>query len=351
MKNEVATIKKYSREFDNKTLHPLQSWVWGEFRKSSGNEVVRFASMKDKKIEHSYQILIHKIPHTSYKIGTLIKSGPINQGLLGFIKDIAKEYKLIFTKIESAIPTNCGNIEHIKISDSNYTKIMQSNGAVVGKTLFTPTTFWINLTKSEDELLASFSPKTRYNIKLAVKKGVEIAEDGSEKAFQKYIDLTRETVNRQGFYSHTEKYHKLMWKYLHTDMLKNKQEPIARMLTARFKGKIITTWIVFVWNNVLYYPYGASTNRYKNVMANNLMMWEAIKYGKRNGCQLFDLWGREEGKGFTKFKEGYNPTVVTFPQSWDFVTHPVYYLYKIAEFFRWTLLRLYAKLGLSKLRF
>ena len=75
-------------------------------------------------------------------------------------------------------------------------------------------------------------------------------------------------------------------------------------------------------------------------MANNLMMWEAIKLGKKLNLKTFDLWGREEGKGFTKFKEGYNPKVVTFIGTWDLVINkPIYCLYRLTENLRWFLLR------------
>jgi lipid II:glycine glycyltransferase (peptidoglycan interpeptide bridge formation enzyme) len=127
---------------------------------------------------------------------------------------------------------------------------------------------------------------------------------------------------------------------------------IAHLFTATYQNKIITTWILFAWKDFLYYPYGASTEKNKEVMANNLMMWEAIKFGKKLGLTTFDLWGREEGKGFTKFKEGYNPKVIEFLGTWDLVINkPMYKLYKVGEKIRWPALKLAAKLGLSKSSF
>jgi lipid II:glycine glycyltransferase (peptidoglycan interpeptide bridge formation enzyme) len=172
----------------------------------------------------------------------------------------------------------------------------------------------------------------------------------------------RETVERQGFYAHTEKYHRLMWRYLHPtsprlrgaskSQITNHQPSIARLLTAIYNKEIITTWIVFVYKDFLYYPYGASSEKYKNVMANNLMMWEAIRFGKSLGLKTFDLWGREPGKGFTKFKEGYNPQVVEFLGTWDLVIDkPLYYIYRTSEYLRWKLLKIPAKLGLIKPKF
>jgi lipid II:glycine glycyltransferase (peptidoglycan interpeptide bridge formation enzyme) len=142
-----------------------------------------------------------------------------------------------------------------------------------------------------------------------------------------------------------------MWKYLSNKRQVTSNKNIARLLVAKYKGEIITTWIVFVWKDFLYYPYGASSDKHKNVMANNLMMWEAIRYGKKLGLKTFDLWGREPGKGFTKFKEGYNPQVVKFLGTWDLIASPFYYPYRVAEFLRWQYLRTRTKLGLVKLKF
>ena len=82
------------------------------------------------------------------------------------------------------------------------------------------------------------------------------------------------------------------------------------------------------------------------------MMWEAIKLGKKLGLKTFDLWGREEGKGFTKFKEGYNPKVVEFLGTWDLIINKhLYRVYKLAEYVRWPMMKFGARFGLSKHRF
>ena len=293
--------------------HPLQTKEWGGFRKEWGNEV---------EFINNNLIVFSKIPHTKFTIGTCLKGPDIAGSDPAIFKNIGKNHNAIFIKLET----------NLQKSDSVIQSYIKS-GLVKGKTLFTPTTFWIDLTKSEEELLKSFSSKTRYNIRLALKHGVKVQIDNSDKAFEKYLALTEETNKRQGFYSHTPKYHKLMWKHL--------KDKIAHLMVATYKGEIISAWILFAHDGFLYYPYGASTDKYKEVMANNLMMWEAIKFGKKLGLSTFDLWGREEGKGFTKFKEGYNPEVVEFIGTWDLIINkPLYYLYKIAEKIRWFILRL-----------
>jgi len=296
------------------------------FRKAWGNEI----------LETKWGIItLHHLPFTFYRIGIFEKGPAPTRAQLLELRKLAKQNNLIFIKLE---PNFVPGTRQQALGTS---KLLKQNGCVPGRRLFTPTTFWIDLTKSEEELLKSFSSKTRYNIRLAQKQGVVVKEDNSDKAFEKYLKLTFETARRQGFYAHTERYHRLMWGALRLAMARSGRETIAHLLTAKYKGEIVSAWILFVWKDFLYYPYGASTDKYKNVMANNLMVWEAIRFGRNLKLKTFDLWGREEGKGFTRFKEGYNPKVVELVGSWDLVINkPLYFLYRGAEFIRWKILRL-----------
>src|SRR5258706_3699195 len=319
---------------DKIATHPLQTSAWAVFRKEWGNEI----------LETKWGLFtIHKLPFTANKIAIFEKGPMPTEEMIKDLVKIGKENNLVFIKLEPNYPVKKDNMA---CADKDKAiKLLTKYSAVPGETAFTPTQLWIDLKPSEEDLMKSFSSKTRYNIRLAIKSGVTVKEDNSDKAFDKYLELTRETVNRQGFYAHTEKYHKLMFAIL-------KNTEIAHLMTATYKKEIITTWILFTWRDFLYYPYGASTEQHKNVMANNLMMWEAIKFGKKLGLKTFDLWGREEGKGFTKFKEGYSPKVIEFLGTWDLVINkPLYKVYKLAEKVRWPVLKLAAKFGLSKASF
>src|SRR5260221_3438465 len=298
-------------------IHPLQTLSWEEFRDAWGNEVVRV---------DGNLLTIHKVPFLNKKIGVFEKGPTPTATMLENLKKFGKENNLIFIKLEPNV-----------INNEKLVTLLHGKGAVKGKTLFTPTTFWIDLTKSEEDLMKSFESKTRYNIRLAEKKGVTVSEDNSDTAFEKYLELTKETTARDKFFAHSQKYHRLLWETL-------KKAGIAHLLVAKYNNEIVTTWILFVYDGFLYYPYGASTHKYKNTMANNLMMWEAIKFGKKHNLTTFDLWGREIGKGFTKFKEGYNPKVIEFLGTWDLVIDKqMYYLYRSMEKARCHLLLLKSK--------
>ena len=308
--------------------HPLQSYEWGEFRRAWGNKVIRLGSYDGKELKKVFTIISSSLPKSYFKIATLIKCATPSKEELSELSYEAKKRNFIFIKIEPCEPVS-------KKNKKNLIRRFKNAKAIPGKTLFTPTTFWLDLKPSEPALLDSFHKKTRYNIKLAQKKGVKVVQDNSDAAFERYLALTRETVKRQGFYAHNERYHRLMWEHLHTNLVNNKKKPIARLMTAHFQKQIITTWILFQWKDFLYYPYGASTQEHKNVMANNLMLWESILLGKKEKLTTFDLWGREPGKGFTNFKQGYNPKIIEFLGTWDLITSPLYWPCRVADSARW----------------
>ncbi|OGM29767.1 hypothetical protein A2630_01330 [Candidatus Woesebacteria bacterium RIFCSPHIGHO2_01_FULL_44_10] len=297
--------------------HPLQTTAWADFRREWGNEV----------FDTKYGIIVvNRLLPTGLGLGTFIRGPKPTKQMLEELAKLGKKEKLIFIKLEPNVLKNNADVN-----------LLHKAGAVPGKTLFTPTSFWIDLTKSEDELMKSFTSKTRYNVRYARRKGVEVVEDNSDAAFEKYLGLTRETVARQGFYAHSERYHHLMWKHL-------RKAGIAHLLVTRHNKETLTAWIIFHHGDFIYYPYGAWSGSHQNLQPNSLMMWEAIKLGKKLGAKTFDLWGREEGKGFTKFKEGYSPQVVEFLGTWDLVINkPLYYLYRMGESLRWPILHLKAK--------
>src|SRR5258708_2464736 len=180
---------------------------------------------------------LHKIPFLNKKIGIFEKGPEPTSKMLEELKTFGKKNNLIFIKLEP-------NIE----KSESLVSLLRSKGAIPGKSLFTPTTFQIDLTKSEEELMKSFSSKTRYNIRLAEKKGVTVTEDNSDEAFEKYLELTKETTARDKFFAHSEKYHRLMWKFIRKDK-------IAHLLTATYNKEIITTWILFSYQDILSSPF------------------------------------------------------------------------------------------------
>ena len=321
-------------QFNNAVSHPLQSFEWGEFRKKTGIKVIRRGQVSKNKITNAYQLTVHNAPF-GFKIGYLPKGDMPSKDLLDDLQTIGKQEKLIYIQLEPSVEKT-----------TNY-KLQTTNLKKSFHPLFTKYSFILDLDRSEEELLSGMHPKTRYNIKVAAKHGVEIKEENSDNAFYTYLKLTEETTQRQKFYAHDEDYHRKMWQTLKLQATNYKLQTdrlTAHLFTAKYKGKIITAWIVFVFKDALYYPYGASSKDYPEVMANNLMAWEIIKYGKESGLKKFDMWGalsenpnpNDPWFGFHRFKKGYGAKLVEFVGSYDLVINPgIYQLAKIADKARW----------------
>ena len=324
--------------FNNIVAHPLQSYEWGEFRKKTGVIVVRKGYFEKEKLLEALQLTIHKIPHTNFTIGYLPKGILPTQQTVRELKNIAKKYNCICIQIEP----------NIFQSDSNKKSILSLGFSPSAHPLFTKYTFQLDLKKSEEELLKNMSQKTRYNIRVAQKHNVSVHEESSKEAFSAYLQLMQETTTRQRFYAHTKNYHTLMWQTLGNAKKQNENELQAHLFIASLDKKPLTTWIIFTFHDMLYYPYGASSSQHREAMSSNLMMWEVIKFGKKLGLKIFDMWGslsqtpdtKDPWYGFHKFKQGYGPQLVEFVGSYDLITNtPIYLLYKIADKLRWLLLR------------
>ena len=317
-----------------KTSHPLQSEAWGSFRRAMGIDVIRLGD---------WQLTFHNIPFTPFTIGYFPKGPKPDKRMLHELIKLGKQKHAIFIQLEPNVPAS----HQLTPSEIGTRAISlgardKSNQLIPSHhPLFTKYTFVFDLTKSEEELLQAMHPKTRYNIRVAQKHGVIIKEDSSPQAFQAYLALTRETTRRQGFYAHNEAYHRSMWHIM-------KKAGIAHLFTASYQGSTLAAWIIFAWQDTVYYPYGASSREYRDVMAPNLLLWEIARWAKSKGYKKFDLWGslgphpdeHDPWYGFHRFKQGFNPTLVEFVGSYDLILNPfLYRLYTLADKVRWKLMR------------
>jgi lipid II:glycine glycyltransferase (peptidoglycan interpeptide bridge formation enzyme) len=318
------------------SVHPLQSVEWAKFREKTGIKSLDINGVK---------MTVHRIPYFPWTIGYIPKGPLPTPNMVSDLKKIGKKENCIFIQLEPNV-----------IATENLQSEIENLGfKLSSRPLFTKYNFILDLTKSEEELLKIMHPKTRYNIRVALKHGVKITEDDSDKAFKEYLRLTKETTSRQGFYAHTEKYHRLMWESLRfpvsrqSEQKVNTDELTAHLFKAEYNGQTLAAWILFVYKDILYYPYGASSSLHRETMASNLMMWEAIKFGQKLGLKKFDMWGslgknpnkNDPWYGFHRFKEGYGPKHTEYVGSFDLVINPMLYnVYKILNKIRWIFLKI-----------
>lgn len=316
------------KQWDTIANHPLQSWQWGEFREKMGIHVARIGKYKGVTLTDGWQVTFHTIPHTPYTVGYFPKGSKPTADMLRALQDIGRTYNAIYIQLEPDCQEKDTTIE---VSD----KFKPSH-----RPMFTKHTFMLDCTKTESELLSSMHSKTRYNVGLARKRGVTVQEDNSPGAYNEYERLSDETTARQGFYAHNHTYHRTLWSLLY-------KAGIAHIFTAVYNRQTLAAWMVFSWKQRLYYPYGASSREHREVMAPSLLLWEIVRWAKAHGCTEFDLWGalgpnpdtQDPWYGFHKFKQGYNPELVTYVGSFDLVIRPfLYRIFILADTVRWVIL-------------
>jgi len=315
--------EKQRSQYNKLVTHVIQSWEWGEFRKSLGIPVLRYGLYKKSQLSSVFQLTLHHIPFTKKFVGYLPKGPFPDKELAEALTKIGQDHNCAFIKIEPDIEVTGNRLQ------------VTGNLIKSPKPLFTKYNFIIDLTKSEEELLKNMHPKTRYNIKVAQKHNVRVEEKTDDQAFKIYLKLYFETTKRQGYHGHNEEYHRKVWETL-------KKADMARLLIAFYpkphtlNPTPLTAWMLLNFKDTLYYPYGGSSLIHREAMANNLLAWEAIKLGKKMGLKKFDMWGAlgpeanssDPWFGFHRFKQGYGGELVEYIGTYDLIFNwPIYILF------------------------
>lgn len=201
-----------------------------------------------------------------------------------------------------------------------------------------PDTVVLDLRLSEDELLAGMKPKTRYNVRLAEKKGVRVREGGPGD-IPLWYDLYRETAERDGISLHGREYYEALF-----DTAANYPgpRPRLRLLLAEAEGRVLAGIVVAVFGKAAYYLYGAASNEMRNYMASYALQWRAILLSRAGGAVSYDLFGIPPADdpghamyGLYRFKTGFGGTILHRPGSYDYPLRYLPYLgYRAAESLR-----------------
>ena len=150
-------------------------------------------------------------------------------------------------------------------------------------------TVLLDLSASDEDILARMKQKSRYNIRLSIKKGVVIRK-GTVTDLPMLYRMYVETSARDGFVIRNQGYYLTVWSaFMNTP--ESEYSPSADPLIAEVDGEPVAAIFVFQFAGRAYYLYGMSRDAHREKMPNHLLQWEAIRYAKSRGCRLYDLWG------------------------------------------------------------
>ena len=292
--------------------HLLQTGAWGELKSAFGWKPVRVISG-----DFGVQILFRKLP-LGFTVGYIPKSDPTLL-LWQEVDSACKQNRAIFVKLE---PDAWGDAQpdtwNLKLETSPHN-------------IQPPRTIIVDIRGTEEEILARMKQKTRYNIRLAEKKGVTVRAWDNVESFHKMMLVTG---GRDGFGVHSLEYYKRAYELL-------QPKGLGEILVAEYEGKPLAALFVARNGDRAYYLYGASTDEERNRMPTYLLQWEVMKWARARGCEEYDLWGvpdedettleaqfesRHDGLwGVYRFKRGFGGELKRAAQAMDRVYNPLLY--------------------------
>lgn len=252
----------------------------------------------------------------------------VGQALEGLL-DFARQRGALALKIDPEVPLGYGAPddpdEQPVQAGMELRQYLQSSGW-----LFSPdqvqfrNTVMINLAPDEEALLAAMKQKTRYNVRLAGRRGVEVRTARTED-FAMLYRMYAETSVRDGFVIREQPYYLQVWNtFDEADQMEG--------LIADVDGTPVAAVMILRYGGRAWYVYGMSTEAHREKMPNYLLQWEAMRRARAAGCREYDLWGAPDEFdendplwGVYRFKQGLAGRVVRTVGAWDYPVRPALY--------------------------
>jgi peptidoglycan pentaglycine glycine transferase (the first glycine) len=335
----ILSLSEWNEFLSNcPNAHLLQTAAWGELKSEFGWEPVRLAVVSGG-IKWGAQVLFRTLP-----LGltfAYLPKGPVCQDsdckiearfpgqiFWNRVDQICRQKRAVFLKVE---PDQ-------QLIRNQYGDSSPPKGFQVSPHAIQPMrTIVVDLQGSEEEILARMKQKTRYNIRLASKKGIAIR---SSTDIETFFDLMRATGERDQFGIHNLDYYLKAFNLF-------KDAGACDLLLAEYEGEPLAALMVFTTGKRSWYLYGASVTIHRERMPTYLLQWEAMKWAKSAGCRQYDLWGipdyneevleaeftnRSDGLwGIYRFKRGFGGEICRSAGPWDRVYQST--LYKL--YLRW----------------
>lgn len=279
----------------------LQSCEWGAFQYTYGREV-EYLVVEDQGEIIAGTLLI-KYPLPASRFYYFSPYGPIkyHELLLEYIRDKPKKEKIIFWRYETKIEGLSGlKVENIHPETSLILDLQN---------------------KDEEQLLADMKSKTRYNIRLAKKKGVTIKVSEDIQDIDIFYDLIEQTAKRQKISIHPKSYYQTM---LNSDIFK--------IYLAEYEGKVLAANLMVFFADTVTYLHGGTSQEHREVMAPHLLQWQAIQDARQQKYKYYDFFGiadtddpEHAWAGITRFKKGFNGEIKKFGGTYEMPLNKIWY--------------------------
>jgi len=291
----------------------LQSWEWGMVKQFQGMTVDRYQGN-----EAQCQLVTMSLPFGK-------QYGYIGRGPLGISHEAERD---VVTRLK-------------QLREQDVFLRVDACRPIVGRLTgeVQPAHTLITHVHADDQaLLAEMHTKTRYNIRLAERKGVEVILDAGEEGFEAFIALTEATYKRHKIRSHAKDHYRAI-----LDCLNGEGDaPRAFIAMAKLDEEVLAANLMIDWNGTRTYLHGASSDNNKQLMAPYLLHWKLLQNASFKETFAYDWWGvapesavDHPWAGVTRFKQGFGGEMVEMPQTVDVVVNPFWYgVYSLVKRFR-----------------
>lgn len=326
----------WARFLKGRSAHILQTGLWAALKSSFGWVGERVGISQGNELIAGAQVLYRRLPAGMGRLAYVPK-GPVVDwandeqlsALMATLDRCARSRNAVALTIEPDLPDEAAHLDTLRahgFRPAPFSSVQPRRTVIV------------DIAGDETAVLAAMKSKTRYNVRLAARKGVAVRE-ASEVDLPAFHRLMAETATRDGFGVRSPAYYEAAYGLF-------VPQGQARLLLAEVNQETVAAVMVFALPPQAWYFYGASANAHREKMPNYLLQWEAVRWAKSLGCTVYDLWGvpdedeckleaeftrRQDGLwGVYRFKRGFGGRVVRSAGAWDRVYAPVRY-----QLYRW----------------
>lgn len=321
--------------------HLLQTWQWGEVKSQYGWEPSYRIWGDESQPDAAALILQREIPIVGFaaRLRVLyVPKGPLlrnwgdkklREQVSADLQAIARERGAIFIKIDPDVPLGIGvpgsdDAEENQMGVQFCQELIGQGWRYSDEQIQFRNTVLVDLTASEEEMLARMKQKTRYNIRYAARQGV-IVRQGTPDDFALLYRMYAKTSVRGGFVIRGEDYYQSVWRTFY-------EQGMLPPLLAEVEGEVVGGVMLFQFAGRAWYLHGMSTEAHRKKMPPYLLQWEAMRIAKSLGCYEYDLWGAPETFdqsdsmwGVYRFKRGLGGQVLRTMGAYDYPARPILY--------------------------
>ncbi len=335
-------------EYDPAQIYPsapfTQAFFYGEWQKNSGRQVRRFVILDNvegkEKTVGFFQVVKFTLPFN--KSFLYIPYGPVlfcdaTTSLLSevkkFLHDLAKKEKAVFVRTDFTVP------ERFRIEHHAFQKnFKRAQKHTFHSAQFQPRFEWyLNLNRSEDDILRDMHKNTRYSVRVAEKNNVSthIIEENLSAHFEAFYNILKETSARDGFYLHPREYYENIFHECDKD--KN-----AVLVLSSHAEKVLSANLIILYGDTGMFVFGGTSSEKRNVMPAYGAQFATIKYLKEKGYRWYNFGGVNNKideyhgwEGLTAFKKRFGGHIVHHDKFYDIVASPLWYFaYNLYKKFR-----------------